>query len=105
MHNRFMFLRDANNNPVGCLSVSYENNALVYGMSVVNPKDKFDRKRARDIAEIRRSGDKFKTIPFPILKFNMHSVSEAVMLDITFDKHAPSRARKAAKMWLENNGR
>lgn len=101
---RFMFLRNTNQQPVGCLAFNVSGNQIVYGLSVLNPKDKFDRTLARDIAEARWVGNYKNTIvPFTQSPYTMHEVSKAVMQDLFNNPFAPARARKAAKLWLTNN--
>src|SRR5271166_6024690 len=103
---RFMFLRDKNNQPVGCLAFMFDRpNHIVYGMSVLNPKDKFNRAIAREVAMLRMNmAERYRGIAFGESLHTMHEVSKAIMQDVAFDnERAPARARKAAKLWLVNN--
>lgn len=104
---RFMFLRDKDKQPIGCIAVDYIHGRLEYGLSVLNPKDKFDRRLARSIA-IGRWGTNSSCNHIPFVKddsFNMHLVSSTVMKHLIANKAAPARARKAAKLWLQINAR
>lgn len=103
---RIMFLRDANDRPVGCLAISVDrrNHRLNYGISVLNPADKFDRKVARQLAIGR-----LVEVPFTVAlkrdeELNMHVISERVMKHVAYGSGAPSRAVKAAKYWLLYQG-
>lgn len=101
---RVMFLRSENGFPVGCLAMELNDEARVvtYQMSVLNPKDKFDRKLAREIASERL---KVKPILVKVKKgASMYEVSVSVMNDLLLTKGAPKRALKAAKLWLDSNG-
>jgi hypothetical protein len=102
---RFMFLRNANKQPVGCIAVDVSIGLLTYGVSVLNPLDKFDRVLARSIA-VGRWGSSTASRSVRIdtsVQPNMHQISATVMRDIADDHDAPSRARKAARLWLNNN--
>ena len=101
---RFMFLRNANKQPVGCIAVNMSMGLLTYGLSVLNPLDKFDRGLARGIAEGRlNSSSAYRQILNGATLETMHDISKSVMLDLLINPHAPSRARKAARLWLTNN--
>lgn len=102
---RIMFLRDKNRQPVGCLAFVIDaDNHIVYGMSVLNPKDKFNRTIARDVAMLRMNMfERSRFIPFHAAPYTMHEVSEALMQDLLINPRAPTRARKAAQLWLTNN--
>jgi hypothetical protein len=103
---RIMFLRDKNNQPIGCLAfvISSLADQIVYGMSVLNPKDKFNRTIARDVAMLRMNmSERCRDVPFHAAPYTMHEVSKTLMRDLLINPRAPSRARKAAKLWLANN--
>lgn len=104
---RFMFLRDKKKQTIGCVAidVTKQGNSLLltYGLSVLNPLDKFNRTLARNIALGRnRSLDK-QDIVYVASMANMHDISKAVMSNLSFNIRAPNRARRAAKLWLTNN--
>jgi hypothetical protein len=50
---RFTFVRDENNLPVGCIAYRLHDGRFEYEVSIHNPKDNFDRKMARKVAEGR----------------------------------------------------
>ena len=107
---RFMFLRNKAGSPVGCIAVDgpiQQGNTYVlpYGLSVLNPLDKFDRALARNIAvgRLNNSTTQRTGQVYDIKQPNMHTISKAVMRDLLINPHAPSRARKAARLWLTNN--
>jgi hypothetical protein len=102
MNKRIMFLRDNQYRPVGCLAINVDrkNHRLNYQYSVLNPVDKFDRKEGR-IRALGRLLDSPISIPFARGKaVTMHDVDLAVMSHLA-KSNAPSRAIKAAKLWLE----
>jgi hypothetical protein len=105
MSNRVMYLRDAKGLPVGCVAIRVSRGnrlSLVdYQISVLNPKDKFDRAVARDIA-LGRLAKKPLEVPVS-LDPSMHQVTEAVMIDIAEYEGSPGRAVRAALLWLKNN--
>ncbi len=105
MTNRIMFLRDTKNHPVGCVAINFDfqTSQLSYQLSVLNPNDKFDRKMARHLALGRLVERPFSvTIP-AVLKYSMHDVTFLVMSDISNNIKSPSRAKKAAQLWLHQN--
>ena len=62
MKTRFIYVRDANNFPVGCFAYKVmpdivdgvlTGKRVEYGFSVFHPRDKFSRKTARVVAEYR----------------------------------------------------
>lgn len=95
-----MFLRDKNYFPSGCLAISVDRSKqeVKYQLSVLNPKDRFDRSLARSIA-LGRLVEKPVTISVPN-DATMHQISEAVMRDIVSGTKVPARAVKSAKLWL-----
>ena len=102
--NRIMFLRAPNGHPVGALAIRLVKgkNTAKYQFSVLNPKDQFDRAVARQLA-LGRLVEKPLTVHLPD-GANMHDISESVMLDLSQRKEVPSRAQKAASLWLNTNG-
>lgn len=116
---RFMYLRDAKQNPIGCLAINIDrfSGKITYGLSVLNPLDKFNRVLARKIAAERLAIKPFTAIFQCLTQLSMHDISRLVMEHIlhnknmTYNKFAqlslctPTRARKAAKLWLKSNSR
>lgn len=105
MNSRIMFLRDSNYRPVGCVAISINrrDRVLNYQYSVLNPNDQFDRKMARHLALGRLVEAPVKVQYARGTSINMHLISEMVMLDIA-NSEAPSRAVKAARLWLRDQG-
>jgi hypothetical protein len=104
MNRRIMYLRDEHYRPVGCiaLSINKDRNRIRYQVSVLNPVDNFERSLARHIA-LGRLVEK----PFVIRGLNgdenNHEISTYVMNDIVKNSKLPSRAKKAAALWLHVN--
>ncbi len=104
MSDRIMFLRDKSGSPVGALAIviNPHTHFVEYQFSAVNAvKDSFKRDVARQLALGRLIED-------PILvslrdDFTMYNISKAVMKNLSRRKGAPSRAVKAAKLWLKQN--
>lgn len=104
MSRRIMYLRSDNGHPVGCLAIqvnSSDRSQVSYQLSVLNPKDQFNRSVARQLAIGRLMEEPIKIS----IRHNatMHDISEAVMEDILKYKDAPSRAIKAARLWVRQN--
>lgn len=99
------FLRDAKGQPVGCIaySVRSDKTKIQYQVSVLNPVDRFERPLARQIALGR-------LIEKPITFVNNNSkagnlqILSYLMRQIADNMDLPSRARKAANLWLKKNG-
>jgi hypothetical protein len=104
MSRRIMYLRSENGHPVGCLAIQFSPDAahIMYQLSVLNPRDKFNRAVARQLAIGRLVEEPLK-VSLPAHS-NMHAISEAVMRDIISYSDAPARAIKAAKIWVRQNG-
>lgn len=102
---RFVYLRDDKKQPIACLAVALdaETKKVAYGVSVLNPKDHFDRDVARDLA-VGRLIRKTKTINLdhPTQEINGHYITRRIMSDLLQCDHEelPARARKAAKKWI-----
>jgi hypothetical protein len=109
MEHRIQYLREANGHLVGCIAIVEHPHqggfySLVeYRVSVLNPEDQFDKSVARQLALGRLVEAPF-TVRVPAHP-TMHEVGAAIMKDIARDSGAPSRARRAAKIWLRQNGR
>jgi hypothetical protein len=107
---RFMYTRDYNWAPNGCLAISVnrDTNQALYGLSVRHPKDavdakqrsiKFDRKLAQSSALSRLESEP-RVVDLPP-EASQHDISTAVLQDLISDKKSPSRAMRFAKMWLK----
>lgn len=103
MSRRIMYLRSETGHPVGCMAIQLNRHdgTLSYQLSVLNPRDQFNRAVARQLALGRLLEEPLK------VKIDrestMHDISEAVMKDIVSFKDAPARAIKAAKLWLKQS--
>ena len=106
---RFMYVRDANYSPVGCLAIRVirSKNRVEYGLSVRNPVDgvdfngrskPFDRMLAQDSAELRLDSNPQQA--FIPKDATQHDISRAVLQDIIAKRKAPARAIRFAKSWL-----
>ena len=97
---RIIYLRDISYRPVGTLvvSVNRQKNTAEYQLSTLNPADRFDRKEGQLIA-LRNLVERPITVLLPVCP-TMHDVSRAVMTSLSQSDFAPSRAVKAAKLWL-----
>lgn len=108
MEHRVQYLRDENGHYVGCIAIrehpasgSQHYAVVEYRLSVRNPADQFDKDVARQLALGRLT-----EAPYTVRVHthpNMHEIGEAIMKDIARDSSAPSRARRAAKLWLRRN--
>jgi hypothetical protein len=90
-------------NPVGCVAIKLNSSGtrVSYQVSVLNPRDRFSRTVARQLALGRLT-----EAPFTVVLANsptMYDITLAVMTDILRDRGQVMRARKAARQWLENN--
>ena len=96
-----MYLRDRKSTPIGCIAIDESRTGIVsFQYSVLNPIDVFERKIARYLAL-------GKLIEMPInlqvsRTASRHEVSRLIMADIANNSQGPSRARRAAKLWLKN---
>lgn len=99
---RFMFLRNKNNQPVGCLAIKFDKSKkrAYYQVSVLNPHDRFNRSVGRELALGRLHSKPFVVVVGT--QFNMHEISKAVLADIELTKSLPARAVKAASLWLND---
>lgn len=100
---RVMFLRNYAGTPIGCVAIVLHRSQGVveYQTSVLNPVDRFNRAVARQLAYGRLVE---QPLSVPVKKeCSMHDVSYAVMSGIASNPNLPSRAIKAAKLWLANN--
>jgi hypothetical protein len=115
---RYMYLRDAKREPIGCLAIKLHRKKgyLEYQVSTVNPIDRvdpitgrslpFNRSMARHLAAGKMLEDAL-CVPMDS-EVNMIQVSILVMKDLaslplpTHRGDIPTRAIKAAKLWLNN---
>jgi len=101
-----MFLRNEKNHPVGCLAIDFnaKKNQLKYQLSVLNPADRFDRKMARHLAlgRMLETPIHISNLKYKASEMSLHYVFELVMNDLV-QSNVPSRAKKAAHLWLTNN--
>jgi hypothetical protein len=104
MSRRIMYLRSETGHPVGCLAIQMNrhDSVISYQLSVLNPSDRFNRAVARQLALGRLLEEPLKVKLSR--EATMHDISEAVMRDILAYKDAPSRAIKAARLWIRQNG-
>ena len=105
MSDRIMFLRDKFGSPVGCLAIviNSKTRLVEYQFSVVNAsQDTFDRETARVLA-IGRLASAPIAIPLREKNLNMFDITRAVMKNFSRREGTPSRAVKAAKLWLKQN--
>jgi hypothetical protein len=96
-----MYLRNKDRQPVGCIAMKIDRklHSISYQYSVQHPSDVFKKEAARAIATGRLM---LKPIDIPLFdheEINMHLVSEVVMSHISASG-APTRAVKAARLWL-----
>ncbi len=123
MEYRFQYLRNRDGQPVGCVAIKTSVGdfglQVEYQVSVLNPVDRFDRTLARSIAVERLK--KRPTVIQKMLGVNatMHQITSAVMTHLAktpleqkvagvgtdwyVQMNIPSRARKAAKLWLQEH--
>jgi hypothetical protein len=47
---KFSYMRDSENRPLACVCFESSNGVVNYGVSFWNPKDKFDKRVAREVA-------------------------------------------------------
>jgi hypothetical protein len=102
MNCRIMYIRDANWTPIGCvvIKVDRSHRRASYNLAMLNPKDKikFDRHESQRLALLRLIENPISvSIPKDATQ---HDISLAVMCYIS-DSHAPTRAVKFAKAWVD----
>lgn len=104
MSNRVMFLRTKSGEPVGCLAITLHpgDKVVEYNFSALNAdKDVFNREVARQLA-IGRLMENPILVPLRS-DVSMFNITTAIMKNLSRRKGAPSRAVKAAKLWLKQN--
>jgi len=110
MEHRIQFLRDSKGQAIGCLAIKAESNVgrnggyttITYQMSVLNPLDKFDRKMARQLA-LGRLVESPISLTMRDSTPHRKAITQLVMENIKNDPLAPTRARKAANLWLRED--
>jgi hypothetical protein len=108
MSTRIIYLRSANGAAIGCVAFdsSKTSSVLKYQVSIQNPRDKFSRSLARQIALGRLIESPFSLDA--VQEGTIHDVVSKIMKDITQTegtKTFPARAVSAAKLWLKSNKR
>jgi predicted transcriptional regulator YheO len=103
---RSMFLRDESGNPICCLNFDVKDNVVHYQLSTYNPLDKFDRKRAHEIALARLTKRPYVVSLSPIdEKYSSFQITHAIIEDLIqnhADRIIPTRTVKSAKRWVKN---
>ena len=102
-NHRVMYLRNSKKQIIGCLAMklSPKNHRVEYQISVLNPLDQFDRELSRCLALGRMVENPF-TVRLP-KDYSTHTISTLVMQSLLTQHNIPTRARKAAKVWLQGN--
>lgn len=104
---RITFLRDDRYQPVGCIAINIDTGSadVLYGVSVKNPADRFDRKMGRRYAIGTMVEAPFVVqLPHNGGELTMHEITRHVMQDIVrLPSQVPSRAVKAARLWLRHD--
>jgi hypothetical protein len=96
---KIMYLKDVKGVKVGCLAIDDTHDIYAsYQLSVLNPTDKFNKEVSRHLA-LGRLLEKPFTIRVGGEK-NRHDVTKLVMRALVKNSAIPSRARKAAALWL-----
>lgn len=107
MSHRFFYLRDSNKFPVACV-VSTKNvqNQVQFALSIHNPRDVFDRIRAKEIAlERLRAGKILGEVSFEPRSHIKTSIMTVIAASEYMNHRAkpmriPDRVRAAANGWL-----
>jgi hypothetical protein len=98
-HVKFMYFRDCNRRPIGCVAIEVLNGtALKYAVSALHPYDIFNREVARNLALGR-------LVSHPVYiscssRANLHTILTTVMRDVATTRLAPTNIIKSAKRWL-----
>lgn len=103
-HVRYMYLRNRNKHIVGCLAIRLLGDTsnvtgVDYQLSVLNPKDRFNRQTARDLAKTRLQAEPI-TVNLDEDFGGMSHITHTIMTHLTVNKEVPNRARKSAEDWL-----
>lgn len=103
---RFNFIRNRRGTPIGCLAykVNREEGTFTYNVSTHNPKDEFDRKTARFVAEGRMNKHprkiEFSTAAQPTLE----TLLRDAFAEMLYDENVPNRLKKGLLIWLDYKG-
>jgi hypothetical protein len=88
--------------PVGCIVYDNEGKSAVqWQISILNPVDHFHRELSRSLAIGR-----FVERPYTVFvngPHNKHDTIRAILREIAVDHSIPSRARRAASLWIKVN--
>lgn len=104
---KIMYLRDRNNNPVGCLAINYNtvnnNQRIEYQLSVAAPEDDFDKSMGRQLAIGRLVEKPFTSMVRvnPTQKDIVKSVMASIAACPSDANVIPCRAIKFARTWLK----
>ena len=98
---RFLFLRNLQGQPIGCIAMQLRGKSIVYGVSTLNPADQFNRRVARDLALGRLTRRPVK-VSSPS-EGTMFEKTRCVVESVFQDKTLPGRTQRGAKRWLRNN--
>ena len=111
---RIMYLRDSYymdrngvihpGQPIGCLAIQAKGKKISFGLSVLNPNDKFNRTTANELAchRMKEKPHAFNVVGIGNNQLTMHNITESVMRYLA-SEDVPARARRAAKLWLQTN--
>jgi len=97
---RYFYVRNNDKHPIGCLAMEANSNGrtVSYALSTANPKDDFNKARARSIASARLCD------PWQVEVSNksFHTIMRTIMSDLSsFDNSiVPTRIKRAAQKWL-----
>lgn len=94
---KFMFIRGEHNFPIGCIAMCKFSDRIEYQVSTLNPRDRFDRRLARQLALGRLVENPIK---LPNATQKLDEAYRFIMTDIKNNEDMPKRARSAAKNWL-----
>jgi hypothetical protein len=99
---KYVYLRNEKCFPVACMAYRYDRSTghFVYGLSVHNPLDKFERATSRKIALGRLEKDPMKfSAP---CNFPLPQALSLVITEISNNTRSPKRLQKAAKQYLNH---
>lgn len=101
---RFLYFRDKDYNPVGCLafSIDFKSHTVTYGYSVHNPNDQFNRTLGRKVAE-GRMHEKPSFFKFEGDKVKLKNLVGDLLLYISKSKDCPNRIRRSVSNMIKRN--
>lgn len=105
---RFFYLRDENNNPIGCLAsqLNEAKDTISFAVSVCNPLDQFKKQQAKEIAAGRLVlGSNDWILYNDSTKGKTKQCIMGVLADKEYDypQKYSQRVKEAAKRWLDNH--